>query len=261
MRVETVVLFSLSEEEAEQLNPLLPPIMPGVTFRGGSWQVRFHHAAEAVRAFARSLVEADVGFDVREERSFRPEEIERAPALRLHEAPTVLSLSNAPQGGGCRHQARDDEDAPLVRLAGDSEFRVARTASGELLVDERVAAALIREHVEGCLLRPVTAPDGGATPYFEVVPVHRLPPMHSPPTKFSKSSEGGCAVCGRGGIELASPSFYDVDVGALADVNATYETFGAGETAAPGIMLSQKLYRILRDEGVAEFEVEPVLFV
>jgi hypothetical protein len=260
MRVETVVVFSLSDGEAEHLNPLLPPFMPGVVFRGGSWQVRFHHAPDAVRAFARSLVEVDVGFDVREERSFKPEEIERAPALRLHDAPVVASIPAATTGG-CRHRSRGDEDAPLVQLATEASFRVARTDTGELLVDERVAAALIREHVEGCLLRPVTAPDGAASPFFEVVPVHRLPPMHSPPTRFSKNAEGACAVCGRGGIELASPPFYDVDVDALADVNATYETFGAGDLAAPGLMLSQKLYRILRDEGAAEFEVEPVLFV
>ncbi|HYC76523.1 MAG TPA: hypothetical protein VEI02_02745 [Planctomycetota bacterium] len=258
MRNETVVVFRLNEEDAERLNPLLPDFMPGVSFRGGAWQVRFHHASEAVRAFARALVEVDVGFDVREERSFRVEEIDRAPALRLHRAPLVRAR-RAAGDGACEHLVRDVDDSP-VRLEEDDAFRLARTTGGDLLVDERIAAALIRERVGGCLLRPVQDAQGATSPYFEIVPVHRLPPMHSPPTRFARKPENVCPVCGRGGLELHSPPFYDCEVEALTDVNATYETFGDGDEAAPGLMLSQKLFRLLKQEG-AELEVEPVLFV
>lgn len=260
MRVELVVTFRLSGEEAERLNPLLPPVMPGVAFGEGAWQVRFHHAQETVRAFARALVEIDVGFDVREERLFLADEIERAPALKLHEAPLVPTLRED-GAATCAHRPRADEAAPPIRLATDDPFRFGRTSTGELVVDETLAAALIRGHVEGCLLRPVAATDGGGSPYFEVVPVHRLPPMHSPPTRFALNPEGACPACGAGGFDLVSPAFYDFQLEALSDVNATFENFGGGGAATPGLLLSNRLWRILRDEGVETIGVEPVLFV
>jgi hypothetical protein len=260
MRVEVVVSFRLTEDEAAQLNPLLPPVMPGVSFREGGWQVRFHHAPEVVKSFARALVEVDVGFDVREERLFKSEEIERAPALKLHEAPVVPVLRSH-DNGSCSHRGRADEKSPNLRLAVDGGFRFAKTPAGDLVVDEAVAAAMIREHVEGCLLRPVEGTDGRDSRYFEVVPVHRLPPMHSPPTRFARHPEGACPECGQGGVDLVSPAFYDCKLEALADVNATFETLGGGDGSAPGVLVSQKLWRILRDEGVEEIAVEPVLFV
>ncbi len=260
MRVEVVVSFRLSEDEAAKLNPHLPPVMPGVSFREGGWQVRFHHAPEVVKSFARALVEVDVGFDVREERSFKTEEIERAPALKLHDAPLV-PVHRYLEHGHCTHRGRADQKAPALRLAADDAFRLARTGGGDLLVDEELAAAMIREHVEGCLLRPVSGTDGRDSRYFEVVPVHRLPPMHSPPTRFAKNPDGACPDCGLGGVDLVSPAFYDFKLEALADVNATFETLGGGDVSAPGVLVSQKLWRILRDQGVEELAVEPVLFV
>jgi hypothetical protein len=258
MKVETVVVFRLEEDEAARLNPLLPPVMPGVVFREGTWQVRFHHAPDAVKGLARALVEVDVGFDVREERTFHSDEIERAPALRLHDAPLVRTIVEA-EDSGCRHRGRADEGARQVRLAERAATRIAMTDKGQVLVDEGVAAAMIRGHVEGCLLRPVGGPSGAGDAFFEIVPVHRLPPMHSPPARFAKAAEGACKECGVGGFHLVSPAFYDVEVEALTDVNATFESFG--ETAAPSLLFSQRLWRILKESGVEDLAVEPVLFV
>jgi hypothetical protein len=261
MRIETVLTIKLEDDEAERLNPLAEDLVGGARFSGGSYQVRFHHAADAARKFMGLLEELEIGFGLHEERSFSAEEIERAPAL--HVARTSPLVAGPEKTGICSHRAaaagEDEESGPaeLESLAGG----LARTASGSLMVDEALASVLIKKHISGCLLRPHRDKSGTFTRWFEMVPIHRLPPMHSPPTRFVHEPEGACPECGQGGLFLHSLPFYDVPVDSLTDVNVSFESFGAGSEISPELVVSQKLFRVLRDAGVEDLMVEPVLFV
>ena len=127
--------------------------------------------------------------------------------------------------------------------------------------DEQMAALLIRNHITGCLLRPAREAGGALSKWFEVLPIHRLPPMHSPPTRFIHEPERACPECGQGGLILQSLPFYDCDVDKLADVNLSFEQFGVGDAIMPELLVSQKLFRVLRDHGVEDLMVQPVAFV
>ncbi len=265
MRLETVVTVRLSAMEAERLTSALEEVLPGATFGEGTYQVRFHHANEAARRVTDILEDLEAEFRIHEERSFSPDEIDHASALHLTrpERIVVSSLGAALAEPTCRH-ATDQliEAPPALELSADSPPTMfARTATGGFVVDESLAATLIREHITGCLLRPVKEPGGTLTRWFEVLPTHRLPPMHSPPTRFVHDPEGVCPECGQGGLELHSLPFYDVAVEKLSDLNLSFETFGNGQQIMPEVVMSQRLFRVLIDHGVTDLTVEPVLFV
>jgi hypothetical protein len=260
MRVETVLTIRLDDDEAERLNPLADDLVGGAHFTSGSYQVRFHHAGDAARKFMSLLEEIDVGYGLHEERSFTNEEIERAPAL--HVARTAPVVQGPQKTGSCLHRTavpapEEDQPAKLESLPGG----IARTASGTFMVDEALASTLIREHIGGCLLRPYREKGGVLSRWFEMVPIHRLPPMHSPPTRFVHEPENACPECGQGGLFLHSLPFYDVPVDKLSDVNVSFESFGVGNEIMPELVVSQKMFRVLRDHGVEDLMVEPVCFV
>jgi hypothetical protein len=260
MRVETVLTIKLDDEQADRLTPLAADIVSGARFTGGSYQIRFHHAAEAARQFMALLEETEIEYGLHEERSFSNDEIERAPAL--HVARTAPIVHGQTRGGACAHRsptaAVDDAAPPDLDSV---EGPLARTATGSLMVDESLATTLIRQHISGCLLRPFREKAGSLSRWFELVPIHRLPPMQSPPTRFVHEPEGACPECGQGGILLHSLPFYDVAVDQLTDVNVSFEQFGVGNEIMPELLVSQKFFRVLREHGVEDLMVEPVAFV
>jgi hypothetical protein len=260
MRVETVLTIKLDDEEADRLTPLAAELVAGARFTAGSYQVRFHHAADAARQFTAILDEIEIDYGIHEERSFSSDEIERAPAL--HVARTTPVLAGRATGGVCLHRSPDgddDEQPPAELDSVPGSF--ARTATGSLMVDESLASTLIRQHISGCLLRPFRDKNGSLSRWFELVPIHRLPPMQSPPTRFVHEPERACPECGQGGLLLHSLPFYDVAVEQLTDVNVSFEQFGVGNEIMPELLVSQKLFRVLREHGVEDLMVEPVAFV
>jgi hypothetical protein len=261
MRVETVLTIKLDAQEAERLTPLAAELVSGARFTAGSYQVRFHHAADAARRFIGVLDEIDVDYGIHEERTFSADEIERAPALHVARTSPVGVATPLPEGECPHRQAETGPDhAPPPRL-DEVPDSFARTATGSLMVDEPLAATLIRKHITGCLLRPLREKAGGLSRWFELVPIHRLPPMHSPPTRFIHEPERACPECGQGGIILQSLPFYDVDVEKIADVNLSFEQFGVDGEIMPELVVSQRLFRVLRDHGVEDLMVQPVAFV
>jgi hypothetical protein len=260
MRVETVLTIKLDADEADRLTPLAAELVAGARFTAGSYQVRFHHAADAARRFIGVLDEIDVDYGIHEERTFSAEEIERAPALHVARTAPVATVRRA--DGECPHRQPDPgaEPAPTpeIRSAPDA---FARTETGSLMVDEALASTLIRNHITGCLLRPVRETSGALSRWFELVPINRLPPMHSPPTRFLHEPERACPACGQGGLLLQSLPFYDVDVETFADVNLSFEQFGVGSEIMPELVVSQRLFRVLREHGVEDLMVQPVAFV
>ncbi len=266
MKLETVLTVRLTTDQAEGLTAGIAELLPGATFGEGAYQVRFHHAPDAVRQVVEILDNLEIGYDAHEERSFSQDEIEHASALRLGRPDRVVI--GGPRADlaqpTCRHAVDSDDAYPLTHLQLTDDLPAttfARTVTGGFVVDESLAATLIREHISGCLLRPVRQEQGAVTRWFEVLPTHRLPPMHSPPTKFVHDPEGVCPECGQGGLALHSLPFYDVAVDKLTDINLSFEQFGSGPQIMPEVLVSPRFFRVLREHGVPDLNVEPVLFV
>jgi hypothetical protein len=260
MRVETVLTIKLDADEADRLTPLAADLVAGAKFTAGSYQVRFHHAADAARRFIDVLDDIDVDYGIHEERTFSSDEIDRAPAL--HVARTAPVTPGRTPGGACPHRVTEGGTAPAPAPEVEGiEGPLARTSTGSLMVDEPLASALIREHITGCLLRPMAEKGGKLSRWFELVAINRLPPMHSPPTRFIHEPERACPECGQGGLLLQSLPFYDVDVDRITDVNLSFEQFGVGNEIMPELVVSQKLFRVLREHGVEDLMVQPVAFV
>ena len=201
MRVETVLTIKLDAEDAERLTPPVADLVAGAKFTAGSFQVRFHHAADTARRFIEVLDEIEVDYGIHEERSFSVAEIERAPALHIARSTSVAA--SQPGLRACPHRLPEagPEQTPAPELR-DAPETLARTATGGLMVDEQMAALLIRNHITGCLLRPAREAGGALSKWFEVLPIHRLPPMHSPPTRFIHEPERACPECG-GAVPMA----------------------------------------------------------
>ncbi len=113
----------------------------------------------------------------------------------------------------------------------------------------------------------------GEPPLFQLVVTNVLPPMLSPPTEFENIQH--CEVCGRtsqylkhthwwGKIQYReeTPIYYPRRVlEGAKDFNRTAEYFADLAVATPYVIISQRVYRLLREQKVKGWTVEPVYLV
>jgi hypothetical protein len=100
-----------------------------------------------------------------------------------------------------------------------------------------------------------------------------LPPMASPPTEFEQAQR--CEVCGTqtqylkhthfwGRIQYYEEThiYYPQEVlQRAADFNATYERIGGLPDGHPLVIISQRVYRWLRENKIKGWSAEPVYLV
>jgi len=147
------------------------------------------------------------------------------------------------------------------------------TYSHEIILAPWLAQALQEAGFTGFTLRPAwhyTRPNQGEPPLYQLVVTHTLPPMASPPTEFESVQH--CEVCGTTSHFLKRTHYWgkvqyyeDTDIyytpEALAqaqDFNRTAELFGVLRVAKPYVLISQRVYRWLREHKVRGWDVVPV---
>lgn len=216
---------------------------------------------------------------------YTDEEIERATLImvwttnehRVFGGPRVgtrYDMTNACPvcGAGARQtsaQMIDGED--LHRLEG---VRAASTGYDDLLVDERLAEELLGAGITGLSFRGVYAvmPDKRQIklPWRQLCARHTLPPMSPRSTGIERSDE--CPRCGRSGFvtKLDDPPrlvYRARDLERTEDVNVTWEWFqtwrfnGKVEEAIfayPWMLITPKVWRVLRDAGVTAYNYLPI---
>ncbi len=264
MRLETLITVSLDATMAELLTEAVEDLLPGASFEPGRYQVRFHHASESLVTLIGILRHLGIPYDSDEARAFSDTELHNAPMLRIvpPEDLVVVHRKASNDDPPCGHAVGPITSGGSLYLPKTEVGNLFRqTTNGGCLLDEELASAFIKEHIHGGLLRPVSDTTGAMSPYFVLIPQHRLPPMQVPPTRVKVNPDAACPHCGQGGMSLRSLPFYGADLESFDDVNITYEQFRHGEEVAPEIVISQRVFRLLEKHSVGKIAVEPVMLV
>jgi hypothetical protein len=159
-------------------------------------------------------------------------------------------------------------------LMGKRDFSL--TYSDQVVLAERVGR-LVQEHrLTGFDLWPVhhyKKPYKGEPTLYQLRVTHQLPPMASPPTEFEQFHH--CDVCGRTSRFLKHThwwgkiQYYDTTdvyyprsvLAVVKDLSGTAEYFGELVVSHPYIIISQRVYRLLREHKVKNWAAVPVYLV
>ncbi|WP_376788423.1 hypothetical protein [Thermoflexus sp.] len=220
-------------------------------------------------------------------RYYTPSELEAAPLLIWRLTNQAIEddyydlHKDGYQGGpqashrrcpACRAELEQVRDLMVnARKMGKRDLSL--TYSFEIILSPRLAHWLQEAKFTGFTLRPVwhyTRPHEGEPPLYQLVVTHTLPPMASPPTQFEEVKH--CAECGTttrylkhthywGEIRYYEETdvYYTPEVLENAqDFNRTAELFGDLPNGHPLVLISQRVYRFLREHKVKGWEVVPV---
>lgn len=165
-----------------------------------------------------------------------------------------------------------------VRKMGKRDLSL--TYGFEVILSANLARMLQESELTGFTLRPVwdyRKPYQGEPKLLQLVVTNVLPPMASPPTQFEEEwpRPKECSVCGRRAYYLKhthwwgriryyeeTAVYYHQDVmGQVKDFNIAQERFGELRGSHQMVIISQKVYRWLREKGVKGWSVEPVYLV
>lgn len=153
---------------------------------------------------------------------------------------------------------------------------ISLTYSDQVIMSEWVGRLLQEHGLTGFDLRPVhhyKKPYKGEPTLYQLVVTNVLPTMASPPTEFEHFHH--CDVCGRTSRFLKHTHWWgkiqyyeDTDVyyprsvlEAAKDFNHTAEYFGELRVAHPMIIITQRVYRLLREHKVKNWAAVPVYLV
>lgn len=153
---------------------------------------------------------------------------------------------------------------------------ISLTYSDEVILSERVGRLLQEQGLTGCKLRLVhhyKKPYKGEPSLYQLMVTNTLPPMLSPPTEFEHFHD--CAVCGRTSRFLKHTHWWgkiqyreDTDVyyprhvlEVVQDFNHTAEWFGEQRVMHRWIIITQRVYRLLREHKVKNWAAVPVYLV
>ncbi len=143
----------------------------------------------------------------------------------------------------------------------------------EIILAPWLARALQEAGFTGFTLRPAwhyTRPHQGEPPLYQLVVTHTLPPMASPPTEVENVQH--CDVCGTTSRFLKNTHYWEkiryyeeTDIyytreafAQAQDFNRTAELFGVLRVAKPYVLISQRVYRWLREHKIRGWKVVPV---
>ncbi len=175
----------------------------------------------------------------------------------------------------CRAELEQVRDL-MVKASKMGKNDLSLTYSFEVILTPQLVRLLEEAKMTGFTVRPVWSyrkPYQGEPSLFQLVVTHTLPPMASPPTEFENIQH--CEVCGRtsqyikhthwwGRIQYRedTPLYYPRRVLEEAqDFNRTAEYFGDLAVATPYVVISQRVYRLLREHKVRGWTAEPVYLV
>ena len=175
----------------------------------------------------------------------------------------------------CRAELEQVRDLLVdTRLMGKRDLSL--TYSFEIILSARLARMLQEAGFTGFTLRPVwdyRKPYQGEPQLYQLVVTNVLPPMASPPTEFEQ--EQRCEVCGTESRFLKHTHFWgriqyyeETDIyyarevlEQATDFNITSERFGVLSASHPLVIISQRVYRWLKEQGIKGWSARPVYLV
>ena len=151
--------------------------------------------------------------------------------------------------------------APLRIVEQPQGAELACVDHWPLVVSAELAQALQEAQVTGLELVPV-GPDRPVR-WYGVRVTHRLPPVAIPPTRLPRD-QALTPQCAADHLWKGSDSsqwVYRRQGLAAADFNHTYEYVGDRRTAIRYKVISQRVYRLLREVGVKRLSCAPIRIV
>jgi len=247
-------------------------------------------SSRAFETLIKIVQESELVRLIRIERVHSSEELQAAPLLEW--GPTNQAIEDdyydlkvdGYQGGpqashrrcpACRAELEQVRDLWVdTRLMGKRDLSL--TYSFEIILSARLARMLQEAGFTGFALRPVwdyRKPYQGEPKLYQLVVTHLLPPMASPPTEFEQ--EQHCEVCGTKTQYLKHTHFWgriqyyeETDIyyarevlEQAADFNATHERIGGLPDGHPLVLISQQVYRWLKEHGIKGWSARPVYLV
>lgn len=164
----------------------------------------------------------------------------------------------------------------VINKARMGKKDISLTYSYEVILNEQVGRLLQEQDVSGFELRPVQhykKPYPGEPTLHQLAVTNVLPPMAAPPTEFEQFHN--CAGCGRISRFLKHTHWWgkiqyreDTNVyfprrvlEVVKDFNHTAEYFGELRVAHPYVIITQRVYRLLREHKVKNWAAVPVYLV
>jgi hypothetical protein len=246
--------------------------------------------SRAFEILIKAAQESDLVRLIRIERVYSSEELQAAPLLEWRLTNQAIEddyydlKEDGYQGGpqashrrcpACRAELEQVRDLLVdTRLMGKRDLSL--TYSFEIILSARLARMLQEAGFTGFTLRPVwdyRKPYQGEPQLYQLVVTNVLPPMASPPTEFEQ--EQHCEVCGTQTQYLKHTHFWgriqyyeETDIyyarevlEQAADFNATYERIGGLPDGHPLVIISQRVYRWLKEQGIKGWSARPVYLV
>ena len=246
--------------------------------------------SRAFEILIKAAQESDLVRLIRIERVYSSEELQAAPLLEWRLTNQAIEddyydlKEDGYQGGpqashrrcpACRAELEQVRDLLVdTRLMGKRDLSL--TYSFEIILSARLARMLQEAGFTGFALRPVwdyRKPYQGEPKLYQLVVTNVLPPMASPPTEFEQ--EQRCEVCGTQTQYLKHTHFWgriqyyeETDIyyarevlEQAADFNATYERIGGLPDGHPLVLISQRVYRWLKEQGIKGWSARPVYLV
>jgi hypothetical protein len=247
--------------------------------------------SRAFEILIKAAQESDLVRLIRIERVYSSEELQAAPLLEwrltnqaIEDDYYTLHFKEGQAKGiapyardcpSCRAHLEQVRDIWVdTRLMGQRDLSL--TYSFEIILSARLARMLQEAGFTGFTLRPVwdyRKPYQGEPKLYQLVVTNVLPPMASPPTEFEQ--EQRCEVCGTQTQYLKHTHFWgriqyyeETDIyyarevlEQAADFNATYERIGGLPDGHPLVLISQRVYRWLKEQGIKGWSARPVYLV
>jgi hypothetical protein len=247
--------------------------------------------SRAFEILIKAAQESDLVRLIRIERVYSSEELQAAPLLEwrltnqaIEDDYYTLHFKEGQAKGiapyardcpSCRAHLEQVRDIWVdTRLMGQRDLSL--TYSFEIILSARLARMLQEAGFTGFALRPVwdyRKPYQGEPKLYQLVVTNVLPPMASPPTEFEQ--EQRCEVCGTKTQYLKHTHFWgriqyyeETDIyyarevlEQATDFNATYERIGGLPDGHPLVIISQRVYRWLKEQGIKGWSARPVYLV
>jgi len=246
--------------------------------------------SRAFEILIKAAQESDLVHLIRIERVYSSEELQAAPLLEWRLTNQAIEddyydlKEDGYQGGPqashrrcpvCRAELEQVRNL-LVDTRRMGQRDLSLTYSFEVILSARLARMLQEAGFTGFTLRPVwdyRKPYQGEPKLYQLVVTNVLPPMASPPTEFEQAQR--CEVCGTQTQYLKHTHFWgriqyyeETDIyyarevlGQAADFNATYERIGGLPDGHPLVIISQRVYRWLKEQGIKGWSARPVYLV
>jgi hypothetical protein len=247
--------------------------------------------SRAFEILIKAAQESDLVRLIRIERVYSSEELQAAPLLEwrltnqaIEDDYYTLHFKEGQAKGiapyardcpSCRAHLEQVRDIWVdTRLMGQRDLSL--TYSFEIILSARLARMLQEAGFTGFTLRPVwdyRKPYQREPQLYQLVVTNVLPPMASPPTEFEQ--EQRCEVCGTESRFLKHTHFWgriqyyeETDIyyarevlEQATDFNITSERFGVLSASHPLVIISQRVYRWLKEQGIKGWSARPVYLV